>query len=153
MRLAELPVRLIDDWLKTWRRRAIAGVVIALCGIIAAIEALAAMRLALELALGPVGARLVLAGAFVAIAVATVLALGRIEAAARTPAPEQEPRSQDERVSMIAEAINLGYMAARDLRKSSAAPAADRPQADDDAPAEPARPRNGAHAERRAADR
>jgi len=152
MRLADIPTRLIEDTLKKWRRRAIAGVAIAVCGIIALIEALAAMRLALEFALGPVGARLVLAGAFVAIVVATMLVLGRIEAAAESPAPEQQPFSQEERVSLIAEAINLGYMAARDLKKSSA-PAADRPQTDEGAPDQPARPAaNGAHAERRAAD-
>jgi hypothetical protein len=152
MRLADIPTRLIEDTLRKWRRRVIAVAVIAVCALVAVIEGLAAARLALELALGPVGARLVLVGVFVAIVAATALVLSRIEAAEEKPADGQEPFSKEERVSLIAEAINLGYMVARDLKKPAANPEPDAPACDDGAPARHARPRNGARSERRAAD-
>jgi hypothetical protein len=152
MRLADIPTRLIEDTLRKWRRRVIAVAVIAVCALVAVIEGLAAARLALEFALGPVGARLVLVGIFVAIVAATALVLSRIEAAEEKPAEGQEPFSKEERVSLIAEAINLGYMVARDLKKPPANPEPDAPPGDDGAPARHARPRNGARSERRAAD-
>ena len=146
MRLADIPTRLIEATLQRWRRRAIAVAVIAVCALVAAIEALAAARLALEFVLGPVGARLVLAGVFVAILSATALLLRRIEAHQRPP--DERPFSQEERVSLIAEAIDLGYAMARDLKKPAPGPAAASPPRDD----RPAQPRNGGPAERHAAD-
>jgi hypothetical protein len=152
MRLADIPTRLIEDTLRKWRRRVIAVAVIAVCALVAVIEGLAAARLALEFALGPVGARLVLVGIFVAIVAATALVLKRIEAAEEKPAEGEEPFNKEERVSLIAEAINLGYMVARDLKKPPATPEPDAPPSDDGAPGRHARPRNGARPERRAAD-
>lgn len=152
MRLADIPTRLIEDTLRKWRRRVIAVAVIAVCALVAVIEGLAAARLALEVVLGPVGARLVLVGIFVAILAATAVVLNRIEAAAEKPAAGEQPFNREERVSLIAEAINLGYMVARDLKKPSANPATDAPASDDGAPDRQPRPRNGSRAERRAAD-
>jgi hypothetical protein len=151
MRLADIPARLIEETLRKWRRRAIAIVVIVVCALVAVIEGLAAARLALESVFGPVGGRLVLVGIFVAILAVTAFVLSRIEIAAEKPAPGEEPFTREERVSLIAEAINLGYMVARDLKKPSVAPATDAPHCDD-APAAKARPRNGARSERRAAN-
>lgn len=147
MRLADIPTRLIAGTLKRWRRRAIAVAVIVACGLVAAIEALAAARLALEFVLGPVGARLVLAGVFVVILTATALLLRRIEAQAERR-PDERPFSQEERVALIAEAIDLGYAMARDLKKPAPGSAAASPPRDD----RPARPRNGGPAEHHAAD-
>jgi hypothetical protein len=143
MRLADIPARLIEDTLQRWRRRAIAVAVIAACAIVAAIEALSAARLALEFVLGPVGARLVLAGVLVAILTATALSLRRIEA--HRPRPDERPFSQEERVALIAEAIDLGYTMARDLKKPAPGSAAG-------SPPRRARPRNGGRAEDHAAD-
>jgi hypothetical protein len=152
MRLADIPTRLIEVTLRKWRRRLIAVAVIAVCALVAVIEGLAAARLALELVLGPVGARLVLVGVFVGILAATLLVLSRIEAPAEKPADGEEPFSRQERISLLAEAINLGYMVARDLRKPSADPAADKPPSEDATPERRARSRNGAHSERGPAD-
>lgn len=142
MRLADIPARLIEDTLRRWRRRAIAAAVIAACALVAVIETLAAARLALEFVLGPVGARLALVGVFVAILTATVLLLRRIEAPAQRR-PGERPFSQEERVALIAEAIDLGYTMARDLKKPAPGSAAG---------SAPARPRNGSPAEHHAAD-
>jgi hypothetical protein len=151
MRLADIPTRLIEDTLRKWRRRVIAVAVIAVCALVAVIEGLAAGRLALEAVLGPVGARLVLVGLFLAILAATALVLSRLEAAEEKPAAGEEPFNREERVSLIAEAINLGYMVARDLKKPSADPPAEAPPPDVDAPDRPDRARNGARSQRRAA--
>jgi hypothetical protein len=147
MRLADIPTRLIEGTLRKWRRRAIAVAVIGACALVAAIEALAAARLALEFVLGPVGARLVLASVFVAIVAATALLLRRIEAQAQRR-PDERSFSQEERAALIAEAIDLGYTMARDLKKPSPDSAAASPPPDN----RPARPRNGAPAEHQAAD-
>jgi len=151
MRLADIPTRLIEDTLRKWRRRAIAVAVIAVCALVAVIEGLAAARLALEAVLGPVGARLALVAMFAAVLTATALILRRVETASEKPAAGQEPFSREERVSLIAEAINLGYMVARDLKKPSANPA-DPPPSDEAGPSGHPRARNGARPERRAAD-
>jgi hypothetical protein len=146
MRLAEIPTRLIEDTLKKWRRRAIAVAVIAVCALVAFVEGLGAARLALEAVLGPVAARLVLAGMFVAILAAAALTLRRAEAtAAERPADGQEPSSREERVSLFAEAINLGYTIARDLKRPAANAADDAPSSEGNvAEDRPARSRNGA---------
>jgi hypothetical protein len=147
MRLADIPTRLIEDTLRRWRRRAIAVAVIGACALIAGIETLAAARLALELVLGPVGARLVLVGVFVAILAATALLLRRIEAQAQQR-PEERPFSQEERVALLAEAIDLGYAMARDLKQPSSGSGAESPASEHRG----ARPRNASPAERHAAD-
>jgi hypothetical protein len=147
MRLADIPARLVEDTLKKWRRRVIALAVIAVCALVAAIEGLGAARLALEIVLGPAGARLVLAGVFVAILTATALLLRRIEARAQER-PDERSFSQEERVALIAEAIDLGYTMARDLKKPSPGSAAESPPPDN----RPARPRNGGRADHQAAD-
>jgi hypothetical protein len=145
MRLAEIPTRLIEDALKKWRRRAIAVAVIAVCALVAFVEGLGAARVALEAVLGPVGARLVLAGMFVAILAAAALTLRLTEAtAAERPVDGQEPSSREERVSLIAEAINLGYTVARDLKQPAANAVGDAPSSEANVADRPARSRNGA---------
>ena len=151
MRLSEIPTRLIEDTLRKWRRRAIAAAVIVVCLLVALVEGLAAVRMALESALGPVGARLVLVAVAVAIVAGTAFALSRIEAAAERPSAGQEP-GREERVSLIAEAIDLGYTIAQDLKKPSAHSGADQSPADDRPSDQSARRRNGTRPGPHAAD-
>jgi hypothetical protein len=142
MRLAEIPTRLIEDTLRKWRRRAIAAAVIAVCALVAFVEGLAAARMALEGVLGPVGGRLVLVAVSVAILAGAAFVLGRIEAQAERPSAGEQP-GREERVSLIAEAINLGYTIAQDLKKPSAHPTADESPVDDRPSDRSARRRNG----------
>jgi hypothetical protein len=116
MRLTEIPALLLEETVRTWRRRLVAGVVILISGIAAMLEGISAARLALQTAVGPVGGRLVLGGIFlVVVAIAAiVLVLRERRAAAQRAA---KPFGGDKRVSAIAEAINLGYTLAQDFRR------------------------------------
>lgn len=116
MRLADLPGLLLADTLRKLRRRVIAGVVILIAAIIAVAECLSAARLALEPHVGPVGARLILAGAFLAVIAGTAYWVSRPTAAAGAA---KDRLNSDERVTIIAEAISLGYSLARDLSRPS----------------------------------
>jgi hypothetical protein len=116
MRLADLPGLLIADTVRKLRRRLIAGVVILIAAIIAVAECLSAARLALEPHVGSVGARLILAGVFLAVIAGTAYWVSRPTAAAA-----KDRLNSDERVTIIAEAISLGYSLARDLSKPSVA--------------------------------
>lgn len=125
MRLADLPLVVIEDMKRTWRRRLIAGVIVLFFGIAAIIEAIDAARLALAPAVGPVGARLILVGVFALIGAA---AMGFVwwaerqkraveaQTAAASDAAAAAPPAGNEKIAMLAEAIHLGYSLARRLR-------------------------------------
>ena len=122
MRLTEIPGLLIEDTVRVWRRRLVVGFIAFVFGIIALIEALDAVRIALSQAIGPVWARVVLAGVFALTIVVAVLLLMRAErrdAAAQDA--ERQKAAGDLKVTAIAEAIHLGYALARDFRKPRAA--------------------------------
>ena len=137
MRLADLPGLLIEDTLRKLWRRILAAIVIAVSAIIAVAQSLSAARLALEPYAGLVGARLILAGVFLAIIAGTAYWASRPTAAA---ADAKDKLNSDDRVTIIAEAISLGYGLARDLSK----PAAPEPAAEP--VAQPVDPAPGAHA-------
>jgi hypothetical protein len=125
MRLADIPARLVEDAVRRWRRRVIAILIVAICALVALVEGLAALRLALESALDPVWAHLTLVGLFVGAMAVTVLVLGRLErraAAVVRRGQQNKPPGKEERVSMIAEAIDLGYSLARDLKQADKRP-------------------------------
>lgn len=132
MRLTEIPGLLLDDALRKLRRLAIAGGVIALCALVIVVEGLAAARLALEPAVGPVFARLILVGVFLVVAAAAGYLLLRDDS---KPATSEE-RANDNRVAVIAEAISLGYSLARDFGKPQAPAAGDPPPAVTEPPPE-----------------
>lgn len=96
----------------------IAGAIAFVCAILVLAEIIPAARLALTPSAGPLGARLILAALFalaIAAAVAWIVVAERREAAAR--AAGDAPFGGGEKVTAIAEAINLGYNLARDLRE------------------------------------
>jgi hypothetical protein len=117
MRLTDIPGVMLNDLWGTWRRRLVAGAVVLVCCVVVLAESLSAARVALTPSFGALGARLVLAGAFSLMMAAVVGWLrhreGR-ESAAR--AADERPFGGDQKVTVIAEAIHLGYMIARDLR-------------------------------------
>ncbi len=94
------------------RRHAI-SIAIAIVAVVGAlIYAASALLLALELALGPIGARLTLAGILLAIAVSSYFAprLLRPSAARQhSAAPDLEGLSRDQRIAMVFEALLLGF--------------------------------------------
>ena len=102
------------------RRRVIAGAIVAASLVAAAIEGTSAARHALEPSLGPVGARLVLAGAFVLIGTGAVLTLLWAERRAEQRDAARRPYADgDARAAILAEAISLGYALGRDFMKAS----------------------------------
>lgn len=122
MRLTDIWALLIDDKIRVWRRRLLVGAVAFVCGILAFIEGLDAARIALAQQIGPIWARVVLAGIFALVIAAAVMLLMRAErrdAAARDA--ERDQAAGDLKVAAIAEAIHLGYALARDFRKSRSA--------------------------------
>jgi hypothetical protein len=116
MRLSDLPGLLLQDIIGTWRRRIIAGGVIAVCAIGVIIEGFSAARHALEQSVGPVGARLILAGTFALVIVATYVWLRLAEGRKSQTAAEVKT---EERTVMIAEALSLGYTLAQEFSKKS----------------------------------
>lgn len=137
MRIADISALVIDEVLRTWRRRLIAGAVIAVFALAAIIEVMSAARLTLDLYVGPIGARLILAAVFVCVIAACALAVLRAE---RREAAERaaKPFGGEAQVNAIAEAIHLGYSIARDFRRGSRSQANGADAADAGAP--PPRP-------------
>ena len=123
MRLTDIPGALIEDTVRRLRRWAVAGVVLLVCGVAALIETVAAVRLALEPVVGPVGARLILLAAFLLVAVTAAFFLLRParRASVSHKAPGARHSEGDDRVAIIAEAIGLGYSLAQDFSKASRA--------------------------------
>jgi type VI protein secretion system component VasK len=130
MRLADLPLVVIEDMKRTWRRRLIAGAIVLFFGIAAIIETIDATRIALASAVGPVWARLILVGVFILIGAAAVgfvlwaerqrRAAQAHAAAASDAAEAAAPPPGNEKIAMLAEAVHLGYSLARRLRKRPA---------------------------------
>jgi hypothetical protein len=90
--------------------------------------------LALELAVGPVWARLIVAGAFLVIgAVAIAAFIWTDRSASRAKAARDA--DEDPRAAIIAEAISLGYSLGRDFMKATPPP--------EEQTAENVRPPNG----------
>ena len=118
MRLAELSSALIEDMTRKLRRRAIAAVVIIICVIAAAIQAVSAARYALEPVVGEVGARLIIALAFLAIAGVSAGLLLWAERRHARDAPRVRAE-EDPRAAIIAEAVSVGYTLGRDFMKAS----------------------------------
>lgn len=114
MRLTELPARLAEKTIRTWRRRLMAGAIAAACGLAAVIEGIAAARLALDAVVGPIGSRLILVAVFGLLISAVMLWLRWRE---RAPARRdtERPSGSAERVATIAEAIDLGYALGREF--------------------------------------
>ena len=152
MRLVDISALRVEKLARKWGRRALALLVIVVCALVALAEGMAALRLALEAAVGPIWARVVLAVFFLAVIAATALILRQQErqetAAADRHAGEGVPAGKDERVSMIAEAIDFGYSLARDFKQQPAKPATTEPAAPENDPPER---QNGARAHRRSA--
>jgi hypothetical protein len=119
MRLSDLPGLLLSDIVGKWRRRIIAGGVITICVIGVVVEGFSAARHALEQSFGPVWARLILAGIFLAAIVATVAVLYLLE---RRKADATAAVKNDERTVLIAEALSLGYTLAQEFSKRPSRP-------------------------------
>ncbi len=145
MRLADIPAFLVEDTVRKWRRRAIILAVMGVCALVVLVESFSAARAALAISLGPVKGHLVLAGIFLGVIAVAGLVLWWIER--RSATKSEQTLARDQRVGLIAEAIDLGYTLAREFKQPSAAPA---PEADsaapDEAPPEekPTRPRSTA---------
>lgn len=103
------------DKLAKLRRDLIAYALCGICAVVAIVMAISASILALEPEVGAVYARLIVAGAFLFVALVAVLVARRAghHAAAARPAPfglgASEPRSQFAQMAMIVEAVMLGY--------------------------------------------
>jgi hypothetical protein len=142
MRLTDIPALLIEDILRKMKRLVIGGIIVAACGFIAFLEILSAAKHGLEPLVGPVGARLILAGVFLVFAAVGAFVFLRSEKPDRPANRDAGAQSSTEqRVAVIAEAISLGYSLARDYSKASEADRADKeaqPRAATDEPTESA---------------
>jgi hypothetical protein len=114
VRLSDVPARLLDDLIRTWRRRLIAAPLIGALGIIALFEIVTAARLGLEHEVGPIQARLILAAVAIAAAIGVVASLIWFER--RAAAKRPEPIRRKDRVATIAEAVDLGYSLGQEFR-------------------------------------
>ncbi len=115
MALSDFVAESLDRPVATLRRYAICFTLAIVAAIGALIYAASALLLALELVLGPIGARIAAAGILLLIAVAGVFAprlLAPSPAAVRKPKaldPEMEGLSRDQRIAMVFEALMLGF--------------------------------------------
>jgi uncharacterized membrane protein len=119
MRLTEIPLALVEEFSRKWRRRIVVGVIALICLVAALIEGVAAARLWLEPIYGAAAAAAIVAGAFLA---GIVLAFAVLWLMERRPAAERarahaEAERRSERTELIAEAIDLGYTFAQSLRE------------------------------------
>ncbi len=106
----------VSDAVARVKRDAIAYAICGVCAIVAVAMAIWASILALEPEVGAVGARLIVAGAFLIVALAAVLIVRRPVRRA-PPASSAAPlglnagvsRTQFAQIAMIVEAVMLGY--------------------------------------------
>ncbi|SRR6266540_6053287 len=128
MRLTDIPAQVLNDVTRKWRRRAIAGAIVAACALGVLIEGVAAIRRSLEPSFGPIGARLLLVLAFALIIAVTLVVVLLIErrsdkrAETVTGSLERNVKS-DDRTVLIAEAIDLGYALAQGIGRRKPPPA------------------------------
>lgn len=112
MALSDLVAEGLDRPVTALRRHAI-SLAVALAAAIAAIGyAASAMVMLIEMPLGPIGARLAVAAALLAIAVAGYFAPRLLRPAKRREAaapPDMEGLPRDQRIAMIFEALLLGF--------------------------------------------
>jgi type VI protein secretion system component VasK len=125
MRLGRLPAILLDDFTRKLSRRIIAAAIVVACAIGAIIEGVAAARLALEAAVGPVAARAILMGIFLLVIAITVGLLAWAEKRSARAAAARARAQEDPRATIIAEAVSVGYSLGRDFMNASKGEAPD----------------------------
>ncbi|HWV53864.1 hypothetical protein [Pseudorhodoplanes sp.] len=116
MGISDLATELLDRPVAAIRRQAISLAVALVAAVGALIYAASALLLALEIALGPIGARAAVAAILLVIAVAGYFAprllssshSRRTETAA-SAATELEGLPRDQRIAMVFEALMLGF--------------------------------------------
>lgn len=136
MNISELPTLLFGAILEKWKRRAIVYAICAVCALGIAFESIAIGRILLERAFGPIGGRLFIAGILLFVMAAALIALWQLERRsrlARAARDAQENASNDPRVALIAQAINLGYTFARGFETDKPNPPVPEPADDDNA--------------------
>jgi ABC-type nickel/cobalt efflux system permease component RcnA len=114
MAISDLITESLERPIATIRRYVISFAIALVAAVAAIAYAASALLLALEMALGPIGARLTVAAALLVIAVAGYFAprLLRSPAPQRAPAseaPDLEGLSRDQRIAMVFEALMLGF--------------------------------------------
>ena len=119
MRLPEIVSTTLSGVTARLRRDAIGYAVCAVCAVAATTMATSASILALEPLVGVVYARLIVAGAFVAIAAATIAwlkfanAQPAAPAAAKNRSDTAQTSTPQDKIAMIVEAAMLGYSMSR----------------------------------------
>jgi hypothetical protein len=113
MAISDLVTDSLERPVATIRRYALSLAIAAIAAIAAIIYAASALLLALEMALGPIGARLAVAAALLAIAVAGYFAPRFLRSSASQYSPAKDPDlaalSRDQRIAMVLEALMLGF--------------------------------------------
>jgi len=111
----------LGDMLSRLKRDVIAYAICGVCGVVAVIMALSASILALEPEVGPVYARLIVAGVFVLIALVAVLVTRRTVQRTKAASARSLPlglhggtaNPNVAQIAMIIEAVMLGYAMSR----------------------------------------
>jgi hypothetical protein len=113
MALSGLVTESLERPVTTIRRYAISLAVAVVAAIAAILYAASALLLALESALGPIGARLTLAAVLLLIAVGGYFAPRVLRSAGprrqAATSPDMEGLSRDQRLAMVFEALMLGF--------------------------------------------
>jgi hypothetical protein len=115
MALSDIVTEGLDRPVAAIRRHAVSLAVAVAAAIGAVIYAASALMLLLEAALGPIGARLAVAGALLAVAIAGYFAPRLFSAPAAATKHEEPPPddmaglTRDQRIAMIFEALLLGF--------------------------------------------
>jgi ABC-type nickel/cobalt efflux system permease component RcnA len=133
MAISDLIAESLERPIATIRRYVISFVIALVAAVAAIAYAASALLLALEMALGPIGARLTVAAALLVVAVAGYFAPRLL----RSPAPQQasaasdssdlEGLSRDQRIAMVFEALMLGFsMGSRKPADSATASSTDK---------------------------
>jgi heme/copper-type cytochrome/quinol oxidase subunit 1 len=120
MRLRDIVGPLLKRSLADIRRVIIGGVIIAIAAAAALIELTSAARHYLEPMMGPVWARLILALAFILIAVVAYIVLHYAGSSRREARVQDDPSDEalQQRFSILAEAVGIGFSLGRDFRKA-----------------------------------
>lgn len=120
MRLSDVIAQAVNPVFARVRRDAIAYALCAICGVAAIVFAASATVLALEPHVGVVYARLILAGVFALVLIATIITLRvsrprtkPVALSAAAPQAQAQRSAQFTQLAMIVEAMLLGYTMSR----------------------------------------
>ena len=119
MSIVNIATAATEELVAKYRRRVLAAVMLALFALTALYHLTAAGFLVLEAHVGALNARLIVAGIFVALTLASAGALWIMRPKAVPPTLPGEPGPRAMQIAMLVEAVTLGFEVSRKKQKAS----------------------------------